>query len=94
MKVLVMVSLALLPLLQTDIYTFKEVVKPSEPFSTDWAFAALKTCNGSVLSAVVSRTRRDGGEPSLYLRVLREEAREVERLLRTATMILLVPEHA
>ena len=38
MKALVMVSLALLPLLQADVYIFKEVVKPSEPFSSDWAF--------------------------------------------------------
>lgn len=71
-----------------------EVALPDGYVDIARAFGALKGCNGRILSAVVSRTRRDGGEPALYLRVLREEAREVERLLRAATMILLVPEHA
>lgn len=71
-----------------------EVALPDGYVDIARAFAALKECNGSVLSAVVSRTRRDGGEPALYLRVLREDARQVERLLRAATMILLAPEHA
>ena len=71
-----------------------EVALPDGYVDIARAFAALKDCNGWVLSAVVSRTRKDGGEPALYLRVLREEAREVERLLRAATMIILAPEHA
>lgn len=71
-----------------------EVALPDGYVDVARAFAALKECNGRILSAVVSRTRRDGGEPALYLRVLRKEVREVERLLRAATMILLVPEHA
>ena len=71
-----------------------EVALPDGYADIARAFAALKGCNGRILSAVVSRTRRDGGEPALYLRVLREEAGQVERLLRAATMILLVPEHA
>lgn len=57
------------------------------------AFAALRDCNGSLLSAVVSRTRRDGGEPALYLRVTPDQARVIERRLRAATLILLEPEH-
>ena len=71
-----------------------EIALPNGYSDIARAFAALKECSGQILSAVVSRTRRDGAEPALYLRVLKEEAREVERLLQAATMILLVPEHA
>lgn len=71
-----------------------EVALPEGYADIARAFAALKGCTGQILSAVVSRTRRDGGEPALYLRVLREDAKQIERLLRAATMILLVPEHA
>lgn len=38
MKTLMAASLSLLLLLQANTYIFKEVIKPSEPFSTDWAF--------------------------------------------------------
>jgi acetoin utilization protein AcuB len=57
------------------------------------AFEALKGLNGTVLAAVVSRTRRDGGEPSLYLRIHREQRDDVEQRLRHATLVLLEPEH-
>ena len=57
------------------------------------AFQSLRNCNGSLLAAVVSRTRRDGGEPALYLRVTRERSKDVERRLRDAPMVLLEPIH-
>ncbi len=57
------------------------------------AFAALKDHEASLLSAVVSPMRRDGDEPTLYLRVAGKECREVEELLSRAGLIVLVPEH-
>ena len=56
------------------------------------AFEALRHSGGSVHSAVVSRTRRDGGEPALYLRVAPDAAQRIEQRLRKATLILLEPE--
>jgi acetoin utilization protein AcuB len=56
------------------------------------AFEVLRGCDGTVISAVISRSRRDGGEPYLYLRVVPEAAARVEQRLRSATMILLRPE--
>ena len=70
-----------------------EVALPEGFADVARAFQALKDCNGSLLAGVVSRTRRDGGEPALYLRVTREQGKDVERRLRDATMVLLQPEH-
>ena len=57
------------------------------------AFGALSDHRPHLISAIVSRTRRDGDEPSLYLRVQGEDARHIERHLRDAAMIVLEPEH-
>jgi acetoin utilization protein AcuB len=57
------------------------------------AFGALSDHRPHLISAIVSRTRRDGDEPSLYLRVGGEDARQAERHLRDAAMIVLEPEH-
>ena len=70
-----------------------EVALPDGYADVARAFQALKDSNGTVLAAVVSRTRRDGGEPALYLRVAREQRENVERKLRAARVILLQPEH-
>lgn len=58
------------------------------------AFSALTPVGDAVVSGVVSRMRRDGGEPSLYLRIGGSDLRNTERLLRAATLIVLEPEHA
>ncbi|MCH9033935.1 MAG: CBS domain-containing protein [Planctomycetes bacterium] len=68
-----------------------EVALPEGFADVARAFQALKDCNGSLLAGVVSRTRRDGGEPALYLRVAPEQGKDVERRLRDATMVLLEP---
>ena len=70
-----------------------EVALPDGYADVARAFQALKDSNGTLLAAVVSRTRRDGGEPALYLRVAREQRENVERKLRAARVILLQPEH-
>ncbi len=70
-----------------------EVALPEGFADVARAFQALKNCNGSLLAGVVSRTRRDGGEPALYLRVTPEQGKDVERRLRDATMVLLEPMH-
>ena len=70
-----------------------EVALPGGYADLSRAFGALKSCNGTVLAAVISRTRRDGGEPALYLRVEHNQARNIEKRLRDATLILLEPEH-
>ncbi len=69
-----------------------EVALPDGYADIARAFEALKDCTGQILGAVVSRTRRDGGEPALYLRVSSDEAAQVERRLRAAMMILLEPD--
>jgi acetoin utilization protein AcuB len=56
-------------------------------------FGALSDHTPQLISAIVSRTRRDGDEPSLYLRVQSGDARQIERHLRDAAMIVLEPEH-
>ena len=57
------------------------------------AFNALKSYDGKIVGAVVGRMRRDGDEPSLYLKVSDTDGRRVEEHLRRAGMIVLVPEH-
>ena len=71
-----------------------EVALPEGFADVAKAFQALKDCNGSLLAGVVSRTRRDGGEPALYLRVTQAQRKDVERRLRDATMVLLQPERS
>ncbi len=70
-----------------------EVALPNGYDDVAHAFAALTKCERSIISAVVSRMRRDGGEPSLYLRVSGTDTREVERQLRDVAAIVLEPEH-
>ena len=66
-----------------------EIALPNGRADLAHAFQALTRCECDVTSAVVSRMRRDGGEPSLYLRVAAGGSREVERSLREAALILL-----
>jgi acetoin utilization protein AcuB len=70
-----------------------EIALPNGCVDLAAAFAAMIRCDHQVISAVVSRMRRDGGEPSLYLRVPGDGARQVERLLRDAALVVLEPEH-
>jgi acetoin utilization protein AcuB len=70
-----------------------EVALPEGFADVARAFDVIRGCDGHVLSVVVSRTRRDGGEPTLYIRVEEGQSRTVEELLKKATMILLEPEH-
>lgn len=55
-------------------------------------FDALSGCH-EVISAVVSRMRKDSGEPSLYLRVAGKDSRGIEERLHRAAAIVLKPEH-
>lgn len=71
-----------------------EVALPDRGGDIVRAFAALEESAAQVISAIVASTRRDGDEPSLYLRVSGTEASAVERHLHHAGMIVLVPEHA
>lgn len=69
-----------------------EVALPEGFADLSRVFGALKGLSGTLLAGVVSRTRRDGGEPALYLRVHREQGKLVEQRLRQATVVLLEPE--
>lgn len=71
-----------------------EVALPNGPVDLAHAFEALQDCGDVLISAVVSQLRKDGSEPSLYLRVQSAHARDVERRLRDATLIILLPEHS
>ena len=71
-----------------------EVALPNGCVDIAHAFNALIKCEHDIVSAVVSRMRRDGGEPSLYLRVSGTDTREVERQLRDVAAIVLEPEHS
>ena len=70
-----------------------EIALPNPAEDLALAFAALKATPQPLISAVVSKMRRDGGEPALYLRVQGKDPRPVEKLLRDATLIVLKPEH-
>jgi acetoin utilization protein AcuB len=70
-----------------------EIALPDMRHDLADAFAALKGHEASLLSAVVSPMRRDGDEPTLYLRVAGTDSRKVEELLSRAGLIVLVPEH-
>ncbi|MFQ5413417.1 MAG: CBS domain-containing protein [Phycisphaerae bacterium] len=70
-----------------------EVALPDLKTDLAAAFTALRDCDNDIISAVVSRMRRDGGEPALYLRVAGQDPRPVERHLRDAAVIVLQPEH-
>ena len=69
-----------------------EIALPNGCNDLAHTFQALTKCEEKVISAVVSRMRRDGGEPSLYLRVAGEDIRQVEKQLREAAVIMLAPE--
>lgn len=70
-----------------------EIALPNIREDLHAAFGALRTFDGDVVGAVVSNTRRDGDEPTLYLRVAGTQSRPAEHLLRHAGLIVLVPEH-
>ncbi len=57
------------------------------------AFKAIRSYEGDIVSVIVSSMRRDGDEPTLYLRVAGSDPRSIEQALRTAGLIVLVPEH-
>ncbi|MBI4717968.1 MAG: CBS domain-containing protein [Planctomycetes bacterium] len=69
-----------------------EVALPNGSDDLARAFGSLAPADGAVLSAVVARTRRDGAEPVLYLRVADGAAQDVQRRLHHAAVILLKPE--
>ncbi len=69
-----------------------EVALPDGRVDLASVFQALQDGGHEVISAVVSRTRRDGGEPSLYLRVATDQRKSIEQCLRKAMAILLAPE--
>lgn len=69
-----------------------EVALPNIRNDLAHVFEALKACPSDIVSAVVSRMRRDGGEPALYLRVSGNDARPIERFLRDKALIVLEPE--
>ncbi len=69
-----------------------EVALPDIRTDLAHTFDALKSAPGDLISAIVSRMRRDGGEPALYLRVAGEDPRAVERHLRDRALIVLEPE--
>lgn len=70
-----------------------EIALPNGASDIALAFQAISNCEGAIISAVVSRMRRDGGEPSLYLRVAGDYAAKVERCLHQAALVVLEPEH-
>jgi acetoin utilization protein AcuB len=70
-----------------------EVALPDVREDLAHAFGALRSSGEDIIAAVVSRMRRDGGEPALYLRVKKTAQRQIERLLRDAALVLLEPEH-
>lgn len=55
-------------------------------------FQAVRRLEPDLHAAVVSQMRRDGDEPSLYLRVNGKDKPAAEKLLRRAGLILLEPE--
>jgi len=70
-----------------------EIALPNSMADLVHAFKALETNEHALISAVVSRMRRDGSEPSLYLRIAEDYAKKIEKQLTDATMIVLEPEH-
>ncbi len=69
-----------------------EVALPAPGEDLAFAFGAIKDRKSSVISAVVCNMRRDGKEPTLYLRVDVGDRQVIERSLRDAGLVLLVPE--
>ncbi len=69
-----------------------EVALPEGRVDLANIFQALQEGGHEVISAVVSRTRCDGGEPSLYLRVPLDQRKSIEQCLRKSLAILLAPE--
>lgn len=70
-----------------------EVALPDGYADVARAFDSIKNCDGQIISSMVSRVRRDGGEPALYLRVAVGQGPSIERRLRAAALVLLKPEH-
>lgn len=69
-----------------------EVALPDPKADLAAIFTALRTCDDDLISAVMSKMRRDGGEPALYLRVAARNPRSIEQHLRNAAVIVLEPE--
>lgn len=70
-----------------------EVALPNGCEDLARAFTSLISDSDVLISVVMSRMRRDGGEPSLYLRVVSDQAKKIEKQLREATLIVLELEH-
>jgi|GEM_PF-260134 len=71
-----------------------EVALPDIRADLAHTFEALRDCPQEMISAVVSRTRRDGGEPALYLRVAGTDASVVRRHLREKSLAVIEPNQA
>ncbi len=69
-----------------------EVALPDIRADLRHAFEALESYDGRILSAIVSQIRRDGDEPTLYLRVSDQTSGNIERQLRDAGLVVLLPE--
>lgn len=71
-----------------------EVALPSLGEDLAYAFQALRSFENDIVSVIVSQMRRDGAEPTLYLRLRGHRAAQAEARLRDAGLVVLVPEHA
>ncbi|MCO6438272.1 MAG: CBS domain-containing protein, partial [Phycisphaerae bacterium] len=70
-----------------------EVALPSLGEDLAYAFQALRSFDNDIVSAIVAPMRRDGAEPTLYLRLRGNKASQAEARLRDAGLVVLVPEH-
>lgn len=69
-----------------------EVALPNMGEDLAYAFKALEPHAGELVSAAVCSMRRDGVEPTLYLRIANARSAKAEAALRHAGLIVLVPE--
>ncbi len=69
-----------------------EVALPNMGEDLAYAFKALEPFAGELVSAAVCSMRRDGVEPTLYLRIANGRSAKAEAALRHAGLIVLVPE--
>ncbi len=70
-----------------------EVALPNGLEDVVLAFDTLRSYRSNLVSAIVSRMRRDGDEPMLYLRIASNDRRVAEEHLRQAGLVVLIPEH-
>lgn len=69
-----------------------EIAMPNGLSDAALALSTLAKHELQVEAAVVSNLRRDGDEPSLYLRIEKSCTSDAERRLREAALIILAPE--